>query len=404
MHPDRSARRVTGHLVARSLRSGPVWYAKTRVPGRTPEQAMRRLAPAHLAGGKPPAGALTRRQAHDALADLLADERRKVGEQAYDHQADGATFADVAAGYLRHVEHVKRREVTTIKDYRNSIRRYLAPRWGERAVTSIKPAEVAAMRDELLAAGLSPRTVVRHLTVAHSVFKHAVREHGLMRNPASAELVDRPTMRYSGEFDTFDADELHALARHAANEQDAAVFLMAAFTGLRQGELLALRWRDIDFAGQRVHVRRSYSHPAGREKAPKSGKVRSVPLMAELIAPLDALSRREHFTDEDDLVFCSIVGEHLSHDLLRRRYYTALEAAGLRRVRFHDLRHCFGSVAVRAFPLSDVQAMLGHAHITTTMRYVHHRPGADDAARLSSAFAGEAVSPLVSRNSEIERN
>ncbi|MEA2244540.1 MAG: hypothetical protein QOD24_4096 [Solirubrobacteraceae bacterium] len=103
-------------------------------------------------------------------------------------------------------------------------------------------------------------------------------------------------------------------------------------------------------------------------------------------------------------MFCSTVGEHLNHHLLRRRYYAALDAAGLRRVRFHDLRHCFGSVAVRAFPLSDVQAMLGHAHVTTTMRYVHHRPGADDAARLSSAFAGETVSPLVSRNSAIEHN
>lgn len=79
----------------------------------------------------------------------------------------------------------------------------LLPRWGERPVTSITPAEVAAMRDELLKAGLKPRTVVRHLTVAHGVFKYAVREHGLMRNPASAEMVDRPTVRYSGEFVTF---------------------------------------------------------------------------------------------------------------------------------------------------------------------------------------------------------
>ncbi len=73
-------------------------------------------------------------------------------------------------------------------------------------------------------------------------------------------------------------------------------------------------------------------------------------------------------------------------------------------MRFHDLRHVFGSTAVKAFPLSDVQAMLGHAHVTTTMRYVHHRPGADDAARLAAAFAGGSVSPVVSRNGDIERN
>jgi len=394
------AARVTGHLRLVERREGPVWYAKTRVPSRTPEETMRRLAPAHLGGGKPRAGHLTRRQAKDALADLLAAERRSVGEGAY--ASSGATFADVSAGFLRHVEHVKGREVSTVLDYRNSIRRYLDPRWGARRVASIAPGEVAALRDELLAAGLAPRTVVRHLTVAHGVFRHAVREHGLVRNPASAELVDRPTVRYSGEFDTFDSDELAALVRAAADDQDAALFLTAAMTGLRQGELLALRWRDIDFAGQRVHVRRSWSRVAGREKAPKSGKVRSVPLVAELIGPLDRLSRREHFTGDDELVFCSDVGEHLNDHLLRRRYCAALDRAGLRRVRFHDLRHCFGSVAVRAFPLSDVQAMLGHAHVTTTMRYVHHRPGADDAAKLSSAFAGEAVPRAVPRNGRID--
>jgi len=405
-----TAHRVTGHLKIVERREGPVWYVKTRVPGRVPEQTTRRLAPAHLSGGKPRAGCLTRRQALDALADLLADERRKVGEGAYDAQPDGATFADAAAGFLRHVEHVKGREFATVKDYRLSVNRYLNPRWGGRSVRSIVPGDVAKLRDECLALGLSARTVVRHLTVAHGVFKHAVREHGLTRNPASAELVDRPTVRYTGGFDTFDADELAALARAAADEQDACLYLTAAMTGLRQGELLALCWRDVDFAGQRVHVRRAWSQAARVEKSPKSGKVRSVPLVAELVGPLDGLSRREHFTGDDALVFCSPVGGHLDAWSLRRRYEKALARAGLRRVRFHDLRHCFGSVAVRAFALSDVQAMLGHAHVTTTMRYVHHRPGADDAQRLSGAFRGDTMSPLVavspkkSRNGDIEGN
>jgi len=88
----------------------------------------------------------------------------------------------------------------------------LGPRFADRPVASITPAEIAAMRDELIAAGLKPRTVVRHLTVAHGILRHAVREYGLARNPASAELVDRPTVRYSGEFQTLEAEELAALA------------------------------------------------------------------------------------------------------------------------------------------------------------------------------------------------
>lgn len=408
MSTAQTTRRVTGRLKLRQLRTGPVWYLASRVPGRTPEDTMRRLAPAHLGGGKPRPGHLTRRQAEDALGDLLAAERRRVGEGSYSEGLPAvATFGDAADGFLHHVEHVKQREFATLKAYRLSVERYLRPRWGERPVGSITPAEVAALRDDLMARGLSARTVVRHLTVSHGIFKHAVRAHGLLRNPASAELVDRPTVRYSGDFDAFDAfdaDELAALARAANGEQDAALYLLAAYSGLRLGELSALRWRDIDFASQRVHVRRSWSQAAKAEKAPKSGKVRSVPLVPNLIGPLDRLSRREHFTGEDDLVFVGESGGHLCGWTVRRRYVAALKRAGLRQVRFHDLRYCFGSVAVRAFPLSDVQAMLGHAHVTTTMRYVHHRPGADDAAKLAAAFAGDAVPRAVPRTGRIEEN
>jgi integrase len=381
--------RVTGHLKLVERREGPVWYVKTRVPGRTPEQTTRRLAPAHLTGGKPPAGTLTRKQAEDALADMLAAERRNVIERVYDHRA-GVTFGEAAAEFLAHVTTVKGREFSTVRDYRYSIDGPLR-RWHERPVEAMQPVDVEQLRDDLLAQGLTPRTVVRHLTVTHGVLKLAMRRHGLQRNVASAELVDRPSVAYTGEFDTLTGEDLAALVRAAADEQDATLYLAAAMTGLRQGELLALRWRDVDFASSRVHVRRAWSQAAKAEKVPKSGKVRSVPLVPELVAPLDALSQREHFTGDDDLVFCTPLGAHLDGWALRRRFAAALRRAGVRAVRFHDLRHMFGSVAVREFPLSDVQAMLGHAHVTTTMRYVHHRPGADDAARLSSAFRRDTL-------------
>jgi integrase len=292
-----------------------------------------------------------------------------------------------------------------VHDYRSSIRNYLDPRWRDTPVDAITPADVEALRDELLQTDLSPRTVVRHLTVAHGVFKHAMRKHGLERNPAAADLVDRPNVNYSGEFRTLDAEQLAALIRHAASEQDAVLYLAAAHSGLRQGELRALRWRDIDFAADRIHVRRSARiGAAGGVKAPKSGRVRSVPMVPQLAAALAKLGQREHFTGDEDLVFGNVVGEVEHDNLLRRRYSRALKAAGLPRVRFHDLRHVFGSTAVKAFPLSDVQAMLGHAHVTTTMRYVHHRPGRDDAQRLAAAFEGDSVSPLVSRNGDTEGN
>jgi integrase len=369
------------------------------VPGRTPEQTTLRLAPAHLSGGKPPAGHLTRRQAQDALADTLADKRRKVGRRAYEHGP--VTFADAAAGYLHHVEHVKGREQSTLRDYRGSITGYLLnPRWGELPVDAITPDDVEHLRDELLASGVSARTAVRHLTVARGVFRFAVRRHGLTANPASADLVDRPTVRYSGEFVTLDVEQLAALMGAAGSAQDAALYLTAAQTGLGQGELRALRWSDVDLAADRIHVRRSaIVGSKAKIKTPKSGRVRSVPMVEQVAIALAQLGQREHFTDPDDLVFPNQVGEVESDTLLRRRYQRALRAAGVPEVRFHDLRHMFGTVAVKAFPISDVQAMFGHAHVTTTMRYVHHRPGAEDARRLAAAFEGDSVSPFVKAES-----
>jgi integrase len=230
---------------------------------------------------------------------------------------------------------------------------------------------------------------VRHLTVLHGVFRRAARVWGLERNPASADLVERPPVRYSGEVRTLRPDEVILLARHAETAQEAALYLTAAFTGLRMGELLALRWHDVDFALQRLHVRRNFTD--GREKAPKSGRVRSAPMVDEVTAALDGLSRREHFTGPNDLVFPNEVGRHLCGWTVRRRYYAALDAAGLPRLRFHDLRHCFATIAVQRLPLHTVQGYLGHAHISTTMRYVHHTPAARDVALLSDAIRAEIV-------------
>lgn len=122
---------------------------------------------------------------------------------------------------------------------------------------------------------LSNRVIVRHLTVLHGIFKRAARVWGLNRNPASADLVERPRVTYSGEFDTYTGEEVELLAVHADDGQDAAGYRVAAYTGLRQGELLGLRWRDVDLVAGLVHVRRNFTD--GREKVPEgqAGAVRA---------------------------------------------------------------------------------------------------------------------------------
>jgi integrase len=236
------------------------------------------------------------------------------------------------------------------------------------------------------------------LVLLHGVFKRATRKKWIATNPA--ENVEKVTVKRSGDFNVLTPVEVEAVARAAETEQEAAIYIVAAYSGLRLGELRALRWVDVDFGGRKIHVRRNLP-TRGRECEPKSGKVRSVPLIDQSARVLDALSRREHFTNDADRVFCNTTGGAIGDDDARNSFYAALDRAKLGHLRkkhdpivFHDLRHTFGTLAVQAFPISDVQAMMGHADIQTTMIYVHHVPRHDDADRLS-ALISETKAPSL---------
>ncbi len=278
---------------------------------------------------------------------------------------------------------------STIKDYRNTVRRYLLAEFGrDTLLHTIDTARVDAFRERMLAEGhLSRRTIQKILVLLHGILKRAKRKAWVATN--AAEDAERVTVRRTGDFNVLSPEEIHAVARADGSELFGAIYVTAAFAGLRMGELRALRWADVDFAKRLVHVRRNFT--ADAFGAPKSQRVRSVPMSDPVARVLDGLSRREHGAGQEDLVFSPGFNVPFDDDTARKRFYAALEAAGLGRLRakddpivFHDLRHTFGTLAVQAFPLSDVKAMMGHADISTTMIYVHHVPRVDAAARLSA--------------------
>jgi integrase len=376
----------TGNLRIR----GGTWYGQWRVGDR---QVQRRLGPVRQPGSR---DGLTRKMAEIELRRAMATARPVA------HTGE-VTFADAAAEFLRYAGEVRRIDRRTLADYRGVVNGYLLEEFGATALDTVTPDAIDAYKERLIAEGrLSARTIVRHLTVLHGIFKRAKRVWGLAENPAGADMVERPKVTYTGEFDTFDRDEVELLAAHADDEQDAAIYRVAAYTGLRQGELLALRWSDVDFVGGLLHVRRNFT--GGREKAPKGKRVRSVPMMPMVLDTLAKLKEREEFIDDGDLVFTR-EGEHLNHFDLRKRYYAALERAGLRRLRFHDLRHAFGSAAITTLDPYAVQSYMGHQHYSTTQRYLHHKPRREDAAKLAEAFGDdEAWHQLGNKLSATEDN
>jgi integrase len=167
-------------------------------------------------------------------------------------------------------------------DYRSALNAHLLPAFGDRPLESIEPSDIEEWRRSLV--GLSNRSKNKLLIQMHGVFRRPQIVWGLSVNPLAR--VEKHPMKASGYIQVFSPEEVWALVRAAASEQDGALFLTAAFTGLRMGELLALRWRDVDFAGSTIRVRASYAGSA--LTTPKSGKVRAVPLAPDVAAALGA--------------------------------------------------------------------------------------------------------------------
>ncbi len=387
-----SPRPPTGHVFRVERARGPAWYTKYRLPdGR---QVQKKLGPAWTSRGRPPSGYFTKRLAEDWLRSTLEQARR--GELP-GMVRTGATFADAAAEYLRYIGEDRGRTASTVEDYRSIIRVHLLPAFGGMRLEEITAGDVETFSSVLSGRvhhgrRITPRTRNKVLNVLHGVFARARKAWGVRTNPAAG--VERPPQRSSGDIDVFSPEEVWALVRAAADERDAAIYLTASFTGLRMGELRALRWREVDFPRSVIRVRASYA--AGELSVPKSGKVRSVPMVVEVAQQLAALSERGDWTADDDLVFAERDGSWLNDDRIRRRYEVALTHAGLRRLRFHDLRHTFGSLAITRADIVEVQAWMGHADIQTTMRYLHYRDRGQAAERLSDAFrVPPAASPMV---------
>jgi integrase len=377
-----NGRPMSGHVFVVDRQRGPQWYVKYRLPdGR---QVQKRLGPAWTGRGRPRAGYLTRRSAQELLDEILAQARTGTLPGMV---RSGATFAMAAEEWLRFIETDRQRKRSTVRDYRSMVRTHLLPAFGDRPLEAIDARDVERWRSDLAAERrLANRSINKLLVTLHGIFERARRVWGLRENPMRD--VDRQPTPPRVDIDVYGIEEVMALVRAAGDEQDAAIFLTAAFTGLRMGELVGLRWRDVDFTDSAIRVRQTYL--LGAVDTPKSGKARVVPMVDDVASALARLSQREWFTTPDDVVFPGKQGSYLDDSALRRRYKVAQSKAGLRPLRFHDLRHTFGTHAIRAVDPRELQEWMGHADFSTTEIYLSYRPSTDAAERLGRVLGHKA--------------
>ena len=211
------------------------------------------------------------------------------------------------------------------------MRVHLVPFFKDKALDRIHDADVTRLLVQLRRTGRKPKTIRNILSSLHSLFELAVRRRWVVSNPC--KLVDSPGVPPSGDIRFLTQDELMAVITRGVGDSrwasvDRPLYLMAAMTGLRQGELLGLRWIDLDVQALKVRVRQSFVR--GEFKAPKSLRgTRGVPLADDLVEALESLAKASAFRGDDDLVFGHPdSGDPLDRSKVRKRFQAACRRAG----------------------------------------------------------------------------
>ena len=250
------------------------------------------------------------------------------------------------------------------------LRRHILPRVGSlrldevtyHVVEDFKLHLVTAPRSEKNPKPLHAKTVSLILHVLHRLLTVA-KKRGLLSSVPEFEWIRIPLQ----EVDFLSFDEAPCLVAAARGEWRSMIAL-ALRTGLRRGELRALRWQDVDLEAGRLVVRQNIVRSI--VGSPKSGKPREIPLSAETVAMLKA-----HRHERGPLVFCTKTGGYLPETTTVDALHKTCKKAKLRRTGWHMLRHTFAShLAMRGVPIRVIQELMGHATIQMTMRYAHLSP------------------------------
>ena len=283
---------------------------------------------------------------------------------------------------------------TTLENYAYIVRLHIVPELGRVRLKSLKASEVRSLYRRKLDAGLSSRTVQIIHTVLRKALQQSVRDDVLPRNVCDAVKAPRKVKK---EMRPLTPEQARTFLEAARGDRLEALYILAVTAGLREGELLGLRWEDVDLEGGVLRVRRQLTRTKDGLSftAPKRGKTRVVrltgPAIVALVAHQEVQTRAQtnagSLWQDSDLVFTSTAGTPVDvGNLTYRSFRPLLMRADLPQIRFHDLRHtCATLLLSKGTHPKIVQEMLGHATITQTMdTYSHVLPD----------MQGEAVSAM----------
>jgi integrase len=316
------------------------------------------------------------------LVRMHDTEQTLLERDAEARRRRGVTFRELSADYLAWLEDVKDAKPSTLRDHRlllaepgsayrrgsGTSRGLVMAALGDEPAREITTRQIEELLRSISRTGVAPRTVNKTRQLVCAIFNYGMKPstYGLAANPAAH--ADRRVEPERGPLSFYSPGEIEQLAdalasgahrnpsrpalsagereaRADEDTQDAELVRVAAYAGLRRGELVALRWRDVDFTGRKLTVRRALSG-ATEVSSSKSRRTRQVPLPEQAAQALERLKARGEFTRPDDYVFANRLGRRIDPSALRRRFERARDAAELQPLRFHDLRHTHGSLLV----------------------------------------------------------
>ncbi|MGA7088497.1 MAG: site-specific integrase [Candidatus Dormiibacterota bacterium] len=317
----------------------------------------------------------TREAVHRQL--VLAIKTRQDGVPVPSRRESVRTFAkgwlDATRGTVR---------PTTWDKYRRDLGLHVLPYIGGVPLSRLGPQHLQLRYAEMLEAGLSARSVLHVHAVIHRMLTQALRWGSVGRNVA--DLVDLPRAKQSN-WRVLDAAQVRLLLETAEGDPLQGLYVLAVTTGMRQGELLALRWLDIDFDRGTLTVNGTLHRVGGgwsigEPKTARSRRLVVLPHVARIalqrhrVAQLEARLKAGICWRENGLVFTTAIGTPLHPgNVLRRSYRPMLERAGIRTVRFHDLRHTSATLLLgQGVHPKIVSEMLGHSTVGITLDLYSH--------------------------------
>ncbi len=371
---------MRGHIYKRSIDSWTVVYDT----GRDPVTGRRRQVSKAVRGTKKDAERELRRTLNQIDSGMYVAQSR-------------FTVSEFLEAWLTEYVEPNLSAKTRIR-YESIVQQHLIPAFGHIRLRSLRPRHVSPQyarwadsgRKNEEQGGLSPRTIVNHHRVLKGALGYAVQQQVLAANPADSV---KPPRVAPPNIKVLDRPQLGHLLEIAKSTSIGPIVHLAGHTGMRQGEVLAVRWSDVNLDNGTLRVERALEYIPGegiRFKTPKTARSRrTVTLSNSLVRALRRaraaqaqrrLSMGEGYGDQD-LVFATQTGRPLSPRNVLREFGKLVDRAGIPKIRFHDLRHTYATILLNeGVPISVVSERLGHSTPTTTLNvYAHVLPNVQQA-------------------------